>query len=556
MKMNKLFLIFCAALLLGGCQSTGKTAVKPEYQPLNYTEADAIRAELERVEKRLAEKPVEALWRSALMRNIFRSSGADDALSGEIEALFARCADTVSARCAAAAADSKYMDALRYYRALKTVESPAFNALPYSEAGLTEKLMAGVPGSGTQKPSGTAPTMAAYINGTVTVWVDKGIKVENGMGYADAALGSGFFIDRQGFIITNHHVIQPEVDPKYEGFSRLYVKLAQDPDTKIPAKVVGWDPILDLALLKAEVDAPYVFTLGSSTELDPGDRVFAIGSPLGLDKTLTSGIVSAVNRKLFSVGGVMQIDAAVNSGNSGGPLIDSAGNVQAVVFAGMLKYQGLNFAIPVEYLIATLPQLAQGGKRGQSWIGGYGRTWRDGEVSGVEVQYVLPGGSAARSSIAAGDIITAINSQAALRLEDLQNALILLPPDSIVKLDGLRADGTAFSVPVYLENRPVNPGLDVYERDVIASAFTPIFGMELTPISAAVRKQYSVARILKGSIADESGFSVQDPVDVLRVRISKEKDLIYAELYTKKRKNGYFDVNIAIGAPLDSPWYF
>jgi hypothetical protein len=80
--------------------------------------------------------------------------------------------------------------------------------------------------------------------------------------------------------------------------------------------------------------------------------------------------------------------------------------------------------------------------------------------------------------------------------------------------------------------------------------------MELVSIAPAAKKQFSIVRILRGSIAEESGFSVHDPVDIQRIRLNKEKDAIYAELYTKKRKNGYFDVNIAIGAPLDSPYYF
>jgi S1-C subfamily serine protease len=553
---NKPVLLYAAVVLaLMGCASQKRT-VNPEYQPLNYTQADVLRAEMGRISAQLDQKPVESLWRAKLIQKAVRSEDAGGALEGEINALFAKCAEKVSALCREGVDNKKYQDALRYYRSLKAVESPALEGLPYTEVELAGYLLESVPGYGIQPSVDSVPSMAAFINGTVTVWVDKGIKVEHGMGYADAVLGSGFFIDRRGYIITNHHVIRSEVDPKYEGFSRLYIKLAEDPDTKIPAKVVGWDPILDLALLKAEIQAPYVFSLGSSVGLDPGDRVFAIGSPLGLDRTLTSGIVSAVNRKLFSVGSVMQIDAAVNSGNSGGPLIDSAGNVQAVVFAGLLEYQGLNFAIPVEYLIAVLPQLAQGGKRGQSWVGGYGRTYREGDVAGVEVQYALPGGSIGRASIEKGDVITGINGQNAARIEDLQNAFILLPPDSIATLEGIRRDGTAFSVPVYLADRPEYPGLDVYERDVIASAFTPLFGMELVPVSETSRKQYSVSRVLKGSIADESGFSEQDPVNVLRIRLNKEKDSIYAELYTKKRKNGYFDLSIAIAASLDSPYYF
>ena len=170
--------------------------------------------------------------------------------------------------------------------------------------------------------------------------VDRGIKGENALGYADRVIGSGFFIDDKGHFVTNYHVIESEVDTSYEGYSRVYVKLYKDSATRIPAKVIGYDKALDLALLKTEAIPPYVFSLGSSADLDVGDAIYAIGSPLGLENTITSGIVSAKDRYLFSIAQVMQIDAAVNSGNSGGPIIDKNGNVKAVVFAGIMEYEG------------------------------------------------------------------------------------------------------------------------------------------------------------------------------------------------------------------------
>jgi hypothetical protein len=149
-----------------------------------------------------------------------------------------------------------------------------------------------------------------------------------------------------------------------------------------------------------------------------------------------------------------------------------------------------------------------------------------------------------------------VNGQAVANIEELQNALIRLSADSIATIAGVHPDNTPFSATVYLAERPENPGLDVYQRDVIARSFMPIFGMQLQPVSESSKKRYSVTRVLRGSVADESGFSVQDPVEVMKVRLTKEKDVIYAELYTKKRKNGYFDMSIAIGAPLNSPYYF
>jgi S1-C subfamily serine protease len=507
---------------------------------------------MERIRGILTDRPLEALWRAALLAG--EDKGDDAAVGAEKGALLEQAVATVTGRYDDAVTVAAWGDALRLRRSLDAVGAPPEGGRPVED--LLARANAGVPGLGSTNAVGSYTTKQA-LSGTVTVWLDLGIKVEHGVGYAASSLGSGFFVDKRGYLVTNYHVIQSQVDPEYEGFSRLYVRLTDDPDTRIPAKVVGWDPVLDLALLKTEVAPPYVFTLGSSAALEPGDRIQAIGSPVGLDRTVTSGIVSAMNRPLLSLGTVMQIDAAVNPGNSGGPIVDDQGRVQAVVFAGALAYEGLNFAIPVEYLLAVLPQLYQGGERPQSWTGAYGRTTRDPEgTSGIEVQYVLPGGSADRAGLTSGDILTTVNGAPVGKLEELQGALIPIPVDTIARLEGRHADGESFALPVYLARRPQNPGYEVYRRDVIARAFGPIFGMELLSTSATSKRRYAVTRVLRGSIADESGFSVQDPVDVLKVRVNPDKDAIYAELYTKKRKNGYFDVNIAIGAPLDSPYYF
>jgi hypothetical protein len=290
--------------------------------------------------------------------------------------------------------------------------------------------------------------------------------------------------------------------------------------------------------------------------------VFAIGSPVGLERTLTSGIVSATERKLLTVGNVMQIDAAVNSGNSGGPLIDTNGNVQAIVFAGLLQFEGLNFAIPVEYLSTDLPALFAGGKLEHAWLGAYGHTLRDpaSGLAGVEIQYILPGGSVSYTEIQVGDIITALNGKKVGRLEDLQNELLRLPSDSIAAVSVNRG-GESFSYPVYLEPRPDTPSKEAYTRDSIAKSFVPTFGMELVSVSSANKRQYSVKKIIRGGVADESGFSENDPVEILRVRLIESRDenargYLQAELYTKNRKNGYLDSGLAIFAPLDNPYYF
>ena len=179
---------------------------------------------------------------------------------------------------------------------------------------------------------------------------DKGLKVQYGNGISDIVIGSGFFIDERGYIVTNYHVIESEVDPEYEGYSRLYIKTSKDSETKVPAKVIGYDSVMDLALLKTEITPDFVFQLGSSENLEIGDQIYAIGSPLGLEKTITSGIISTTDRKITTLGTVMQLDASVNAGNSGGPAVSKEGLVQGVVFAGITGYLKLSILV----LLATL----------------------------------------------------------------------------------------------------------------------------------------------------------------------------------------------------------
>ena len=270
-------------------------------------------------------EPVRALWRSILL--------ADQTVI-ENSVLY------LEEQIGQALENKDFYTAKKYYCAIETA---GFKSEKYSEEEINALFASDIPSYNVGKSDSPTPkSISDCMEASVTIWVDRGIKVENGAGYADIIIGSGFFIDERGYLITNYHVIDSMVNPKYEGYSRLYIKLLDDPDTKIPAKVIGYDQLLDLALLKTEITPKYVMKLGSSQNLQIGDKVSAIGTPLGLEGTLTSGIISSVDRKLLSLGNVIQIDAAVNSGNSGGPLIDSSLNVQAVVFAGMLRFQGLN----------------------------------------------------------------------------------------------------------------------------------------------------------------------------------------------------------------------
>ena len=540
-KKNVIMLafLFFISSLLSSCASIKEP--DDVFTGIDYTQEDARMEEQKRIRDLLGKNALQALWRSYLLKDDETISECEEKLLEEFDEAVKK-EDWYSAR--------------RISKSFTTLSSKALPKLSKSLSQLEELSVKNVPGLSSQK-SLSAGKPSEYINGTVTIWVDKGIRVERGMGFADRVIGSGFFISKNGYIVTNHHVIADLVDKKSEGFSRLFIKLAEDSDTRIPAKVIGYDPEIDLALIKTEVDAPYVFNLGSSEDLDVGDKIFAIGSPVGLERTLTSGIVSATDRKLFTLGSVMQIDAAVNQGNSGGPCIDSKGNVQSIVFAGALQYEGLNFAIPVEYLKSLLPALYAGGKVSHPWLGCFGHTKKElGKDAGLEVQYVFPGASASRAGMQVGDLITEFDGQKVSSLEDMQDILMKSSAKSIVKIKYRRGESEFFEKNIYLAVRPEQPGYNIYKGDIIAKSFVPIFGMKLLSVSTSSSKKYSIESIIKGSIADESGFSENDPVEIRSIKLNDDNSVIYAEIYAKNRKKGYLDGMMAIASQLDSPYYF
>lgn len=525
---------------------------KPEsvFVPLDYSEEKVVQDQIQIIDKMSDTDTIKAVWRAKLFAD--RVTGNEN-----VRQLYDSCCEKAVRLLNTKIENKNYFDALRIARSLSAV-SYSGKDMMLSEKEIEDIAYKNVPGK--EKPSEKKENVDKMISGTVTVYVDKGIKIQRGVGYADSVLGSGFFISRNGYIVTNHHVIADMVDKEYEGYSRLYIKLADDPETRIPAKVVGYDSVLDIALLKTEIEAPYVFALGSSTDLNVGDKVYAIGSPLGLEKTLTSGIISSTDRQLFTAGTVFQIDAAVNSGNSGGPLIDDMGRVQAIVFAGVPHYQGLNFAIPVEYLKNELPFLYAGGERSHPWIAAYGKTKRLPGVGtkkeGVSVLYCLPGDSADLAGICENDVIISVNGIGVSSLDDLHVAFMKLESNIITKVRILEGGTNEREKIVYLSNRPDSPGYEVYRHDDIGNATYPMLGMKLVNSSVMNKKQYNITKIVKGSVADETGFSENDPIELLDLKFNSDKSAALFTLYARKRKNGFLDVSMRVPAPMDSPLYF
>ncbi len=270
------------------------------------------------------------------------------------------------------------------------------------------------------------------------------IKLARNMFYGEVEVpqgaGSGFVYDVEGHIITNYHVVQ--------GGTSFVVTFHNDPK-QYKAKIVGVAPEKDVAVLKLE-DKPAKLspiTFGSSKDLLVGQNSIAIGSPFGLDYTMTTGVISALGRKIDGIGGVkindmIQTDAAINMGNSGGPLLDSNGRLigmNTVIFSTSGSSAGLGFAVPADTIKVIVPQLIQHGKliRPGLGIGIVPDSMKRrimGDEKGIVVSYVDDKGSAARAGIKGmsqdqfgrtylGDIILSVDGQDVNTLDDIYQVL-------------------------------------------------------------------------------------------------------------------------------------
>jgi S1-C subfamily serine protease len=394
------------------------------------------------------------------------------------------------------------------------------------------------------------------IKGVATVLVDRGYRIEKGRGYPDRVLGSAFFVDASGLLITNYHVITSEVDPSYEGYSRMFIRMGDATSARIPAKVIGWDKAMDLALIKAELNPGYVFSVVDRVIPRVGDTVLAIGSPGGLEKTVTSGIVSALSRRFLQIGDVIQIDAAVNHGNSGGPVVDTSGRLVGIVFAGIEQYPGLNFAVPAERLAAALPAMIKGGKAERPWLG---LTVSE-TAAGAEIIYAAPNTPAADQQIAEGSLIKTINGEQirasqGLLIPALQDLIYPTRPGELVALETtMGKDGEVSRWVLMTVPRPDVPLADAAKIDSRERMAAPLFGLILAPtIGKTFSPSYLVKKVVRGSIADEAGLSEQDPVSIRGFRVEEKDGYALMEINVKKRRMGYMETTMQLPAALDSP---
>ncbi len=402
---------------------------------------------------------------------------------------------------------------------------------------------------------------AVMLPGTVTVWVNKGIRIQEGVGVPDRVIGSGFFVDPRGFILTNYHVIESEVDPTYEGFSRLFIKLPGRPDERVPARVVGYDRIFDLALLKVEIDPSYVFSLSDTRELEPGERVFALGSPGGLDSTITSGIVSAAGRRFLQMGDAIQVDVPINPGNSGGPLVLPEGQVAGVVFAGLQQFEGINFAIPSYWIRHFFPELFREGEVVHPWLGISVRETSE----GLEVIYVKPDSPAGDAGVSAGDVLLQISNDPVKKIARAQDHILGNRVGSVVDTlwktppqegsENQERPSPEDDVRRYiaLGPRPFSPVEEALERQPIESLFPVLFGITVEDVGGTPwGPDYVITEVYPGSIADESSLSVDDPFALRNWKIDEELRAAFIQIIIKKKKAGFIESGVQLGAYLET----
>ncbi len=253
------------------------------------------------------------------------------------------------------------------------------------------------------------------------------------------SLGSGFVIDEEGLIVTNHHVVKD---------AETITVILYD-ESEAEAKVIGKDPKTDLALIKVDVDRKLpTVTLGDSDKLRMGDWVLAIGNPFGLKYTLTAGIVSAKGREIGAgpYDDFIQTDASINPGNSGGPLINMKGEVIGINTAIIAGGTGIGFAIPVNIAKELIPQLKDKGRVSRGWLGVYiqrvtpdlAKTFGLDKPMGALVSEVTEGGPADGTGLEHGDIIIEFNGKAVEQFNDLPRMVAATPPGEKISLKVLR----------------------------------------------------------------------------------------------------------------------
>jgi len=347
--------------------------------------------------------------------------------------------------------------------------------------------------------------------------------------YKQHSLGSGFIITKDGYILTNNHVI--------ERASEIKVTISDGED--YDAKVVGQDAKTDIALLKInpKKDLP-VAILGDSDKLEVGDWVIAIGNPFGLAHTVTAGIVSAKGRVIGAgpYDNFIQTDASINPGNSGGPLFNLKGEVVGINTAIIATGQGIGFAIPINMAKELLPQLKEKGRVTRGWLGvavqrvteELAKSFHLKEPRGALVADVVPGGPAEKAGIERGDVIVEFDGKDIKEMNELPRIVANTPVGKKVKVKVLR-DGRpkVFTVTIgeLKEEREyaLRPTTEEFEEEI---------GIEVEPVTEEIARRFGlkkpegviVSRVAPGSPAYDAGVRRGDIIQEINRKVIRDLD--------------------------------
>jgi S1-C subfamily serine protease len=344
-------------------------------------------------------------------------------------------------------------------------------------------------GGGDFDPAAIYQRDAPSVVTIISVFGGGGGGILGGSGGAQAGQGSGFVVSRDGEIVTNAHVVADGQGASLHKAKQVYVQFADG--NRVNAKILGYDPNADVGLIKIDPGDlnPRPLPLGDSDRIAVGEPVAAIGSPFGEEQSLSVGVVSATERSIdsltgFQIGHAIQTDAAINRGNSGGPLLDAQGRVIGInsqIRSASGNGSGVGFAVSINTIKHSLEQLRDHGRVDYAFLGvstadvypQLGRRFKLGTDRGAWVQDVSKGGPAADAGIkggggsearfqaqayaTGGDVIVAVAGHKVQKAEDLAAALDPLRPGQEAQVDLIR-DGKRKTVTVHLAERPKSSG--------------------------------------------------------------------------------------------------
>jgi len=379
--------------------------------------------------------------------------------------------------------------------------------------------------------------------------------------YRQEGTGSGVLIDPAGYILTNNHVVQ--------GADELTVTLSDGKTLK--GAVVGTDPRTDLAVIRIKGSEPFAFVpLGDSSAIRIGDWVLAIGSPFGLEQTVTAGIISAIRQSLNIEGrtfsNLIQTDAAINRGNSGGPLVNIRGElvgINTAIYAPTGVFSGIGFAIPVNDAKMILKELIEKGHVERSWMGVdiakvdeiIARQFGLKSAEGALINNVMPESPAAKAGLKRGDVIVEVNGKKIKNVNEVQDVVSRTKPKTVITVKIIR-DGESQVVKLTTELMPSQEGEPTKKESSKKSTSSVNFkwlGAEFLTLNDQTRHHYGIQDSgLKGvvisglpanSAAAEAGLEEGDVIrSINRIKVEDVEDLKEASKKVDAKKGLVFDV--------------